>query len=83
MIASSKKKSFDLPSEGTGEFDGCSSDSDSEESPTFYRHRKLTAAKMKSKVSWERRIDRVDVLLWFEGAALNLYSISRWNYISV
>lgn len=51
MIASSKKKSFDLPSEGTGEFDGCSSDSDSEESPTFYRHRKLTAAKMKSKVS--------------------------------
>lgn len=50
MMVSLKKKSFDLPTDGTTEFDNDSTDSDSDESPKFYRHRKLTAERMKSKV---------------------------------
>jgi hypothetical protein len=49
-MVSLKKKSFDLPTDGTTEYANYSSDSESDESPKFYRHRKLTAEKMKSKV---------------------------------
>lgn len=49
-MVSLKKKSFDLPTDGPTTFENCSTDSDSDESPKFYRHRKLTAERMKSKV---------------------------------
>ena len=49
-MVSLKKKSFDLPTDGTTEYDSYSTDSESEESPKFYRHRKLTVERMKSKV---------------------------------
>ena len=49
-MVSVKKKSFDLPTDGTIECDNYSSDSESDESPKFYQRRKLTAEKMKSKV---------------------------------
>lgn len=49
-MVSLKKKSFDLPTDGSIEYDNYSSGSESDESPKFYRKRKLTAEKMKSKV---------------------------------
>jgi hypothetical protein len=49
-MVSLKKKSFDLPTDGTTEYDNYSTDSESDESPKFYRPLKLTAERMKSKV---------------------------------